>query len=419
LNWFIQALRHEGIRAALGRAIMAENFDVVVIGGGAVGSACSYFLSKEGHNTALIERGGIASGSSGRCDGNVILADTLPGYDCSLKKMSQDMFPVLAEEIGYDFKWRRKGSVLIIENEIELEVAAEYAEIMANAGLPARVMERNEMREESPYLARDIAGGLEMACDGSLNPMALAQAFAYGAQKKGAAIKTMTAVLGINLNQKKGVESITTDRGTIRTPRIVNAAGCWAPSLGAMVGLNLPIKPRQGQLLVGERTFLPGRRKIQEFGYNMAKFERKDYRRNITPEMEKYGIAFVFEPTEAQNILIGSSRYFTGENVANSRAIIRCLAQRAIRFMPALAEVRMIRTYAGLRPYTPDHFPIVSDTPIKGYYVAAGHEGNGIGLAPVTGKLIAGMISGQPLDIDISPLSFQRFTQSLPSEQLH
>jgi sarcosine oxidase subunit beta len=162
-------------------------------------------------------------------------------------------------------------------------------------------------------------------------------------------------------------------------------------------------------LIVGERSFRVGKRKLQEFGYIMAKFERDDYERSLTPEMEKHGVAFVFEPTETGTFLIGSSRWFAGRNIANSVAVLRCIAQRAMRFLPVLKNVRFIRTYAGLRPYSPDHFPIVSDTPVPGYYVAAGHEGNGIGLAPITGHLIAQMITGEETAIDVEPLKFSRF----------
>jgi sarcosine oxidase subunit beta len=189
----------------------------------------------------------------------------------------------------------------------------------------------------------------------------------------------------------------------------VNAAGIWAAEVGRMVGLDLPIEPRQGQLIVGERSFQVGRRKLQEFGYIMAKFERDDYERSLTPEMEKHGVAFVFEPTEPGTFLIGSSRWFAGRNIANSVEVLRCIAQRAMRFLPVLKNVKFIRTYAGLRPYSPDHFPIVSDTPVPGYYVAAGHEGNGIGLAPITGQLIAQMIAGEKTAIDVEPLRFSRF----------
>ena len=88
---------------------------------------------------------------------------------------------------------------------------------------------------------------------------------------------------------------------------------------------------------------------------------------------------------------------------------MKAMAERAIRFFPVIADIKVIRSYSGLRPYTPDHMPIVSDTPVDGFYIAAGHEGDGIGLSPITGKVMADMIAGETSFMDLSPLRFDRF----------
>jgi glycine/D-amino acid oxidase-like deaminating enzyme len=390
---------------------LAESEDIVVIGGGAVGTAIAYFLAQKGLDVTLLEKGCIADGSSGKCDGNVVLHDTLPGYDCQLKKLSLDMFPTLAQELDYDIGWSRKGSVLVIENDVEMEVAQNHCRLMQEYGYPFKILERAELRADEPHLADDIAGGMEVACDGSLNPMALAYGLMQGAKKLGAKIQIHTCVTEIKRDANGRIECVATDRGKIRTRQIVNAAGVWAADIGAMVQLDIPVKPRQGQLIVGERTFAIGKRKISEFGYIMAKFERSDYQRSVTPAMEKHGVALVFEPTEAGTCLIGSSRRFTGQDISNNLEVIRAIAQRAMRFFPVLKHIRVIRTYAGLRPYTPDHFPIISETEIPGFYVAAGHEGNGIGLSLITGKLVSQMICRESTDISMEPLKLSRFGQ--------
>jgi len=401
---------------------LGESAEIVVIGGGAIGTAVTYFLAKNDLNVILVEKGCVADGTSGKCDGNVVLNDTLPGYDCELKKLGLDMFPILAQELDYDIEWSRKGSVLVIENEIEMEVAKVHCSQMIEYGLPFKIWDRNEIRADEPLLAEDIAGGMEVACDGSLNPMALVQGLAWGAEKLGAKIKTRTSVINIQLDAKGQIERVVTNQGDIVTKQVVNASGVWAPEIGKMVGIEIPIKPRQGQLIVGERTFRVAKRKISEFGYIMAKFERSDYQRNVTPEMEKHGVAFVFEPTMASTILIGSSRRFVGMDISCNREVLQAIAQRAVRFFPVLKDIKIIRTYSGLRPYTPDHFPIISKTQVPGFYIAAGHEGNGIGLSLITGKLITQMICGDPPEIRIEPLSFNRFTNkteySAPGDEI-
>ena len=258
---------------------MDKTADVVVIGGGAVGTSVAYFLAKRNLDVILVEKGGIAAGTSGRCDGNVMIADTLPGYDCRLKRLSQDLFPVLARELDFDIGWSQKGSVLVIESDIEMEVAREYCGQMQEFGLPARILDRQEVLEDEPHLAKDIVGGMEMACDSAINPMAMSQGLAYGAEKLGAKIQIHSVVREIRRDDQGRIERVVTDGNHILTPRVVNAAGIWANEVGRMVGLDLPIEPRQGQLIVGERSFQVGKRKLQEFGYIMAKFERNDYER--------------------------------------------------------------------------------------------------------------------------------------------
>jgi sarcosine oxidase subunit beta len=385
------------------------NADVVVIGGGVIGTAIAYFLARTPMDVCLVEKKGIAAGTSGKCEGDVLVSDKNPGYDCRLTKLSQDLFPKIAQELDYDIKWKQTGSLLAIENDEEMEAAKIVCSQLAAEGLPVRILDQYEVHKDEPYLAPDVVGGMETACDGSLCPMSLAQGLCQGVKKHGGTILTYSTVTNIKLDNKKRIECVITDNGTINTPMVVNAAGVWAPQIGQMVGLDIPIKPRKGQLLVAERTTTVARRKVMEFGYMMAKFGTGSYTRNTTPEMEKYGVALVFEPTDAQNFLIGSSRQFVGTDTSSDLSVMRAIAQRAIRFFPVIKDIRMIRSYAGLRPYTPDHFPIISETDIPGFYVAAGHEGDGIGLSLITGKLISQMICQESTEVSVEPLRLNRF----------
>jgi sarcosine oxidase subunit beta len=383
--------------------------DVVVIGGGVVGTAIAYFLARKNIDVILVEKGAITAGTSGRCEGDVLVCDKTPGFDSRLTRLSQDLFPQIANELDDDIGWTQKGSLLAIENEAEMEAAKTLCAQLAAEGLPVRILDKYEVHEDEPYLAPDIVGGMETDCDGSLNPMALAYGLVNGVKKLGAKVLTHRAVTGIGLDANGGVERVVTESEEILAKRVVNAAGVWAAEIGKLVGLDIPIKPRQGQMLVAEHTFPVARRKVMEFGYMMAKFDSEGYVRQVTPDMKKYGVALVFEPTEAQNFLIGSSRRFVGMDTSCHIDVLRALAQRAIRFFPVIKDIKVIRSYAGLRPFTPDHLPIISETEVPGFYVAAGHEGDGIGLSLITGKLISQMICDEAPEIPIEALKLSRF----------
>ena len=391
---------------------MSKTADVVVIGGGAIGTAVMYWLAKSGAKVILVEAGDIAEGTSSKCDGNVLISDKMPGYDALLAKKSQDLFPGLSDEISYDIQWTRKGSLLLMENEIEMQQAQEYGRGLAECGIPIRMMSQQEVREDEPFVSPSIIGGLEVTCDGSLYPMSLCYGLNLASQRLGAEVLCHTMVTEINLDDSGAIAKVITSAGEILCKNVINCGGIWSKEIGAMVGLDVPIEARQGQILVAEQTFQVARRKVVEFGYLMAKFQGSEYKRDVAPEIEEYGIAFVFEPTHANNFLIGSSRRFVGRDISVHFGVMQALASRAMHFFPIMKDINIIRAYAGLRPYSPDHMPIVSGTPIPGFYIAAGHEGDGISLSLVTAEIICKLINNQPVDIDIAPLAYDRFSQT-------
>src|SRR6056297_397793 len=387
-----------------------NSYDVVIIGGGVIGTCTAYYLSSKGVKVAVVEKNDIASGTSGKCDGNILINDKKPGFDTLMAYKSQQLFKELEKEIEYNFDYSQRGSLYIIESEDEWDVAREYVDQQVEDGYSMRMLSKKEIHEQEPYLAVDIIGGIEIDCDAAINPMLLAYGLAVEAEKSGADFYNHNKVEDIILSKEGSVEAVITDKEKLYTDNIINCAGVWAPEIGEMVGIDIPIKPRQGQILVAEKTFPVGKRKIVEFGYMMAKFGDENYKRDVDPKLDELGIAFVFEPTQANNFLIGSSRNFCGFDTSVSIDVMRGLAQRAVRFFPIMKDINVTRAYAGLRPYVPDHFPIVSEVAeITGFYIAAGHEGDGIGLAPITGKIIENMITGLDLNLPVDfDLSFER-----------
>jgi len=272
------------------------------------------------------------------------------------------------------------------------------------------MMDKKEIHEDLPYLAEDIVGGVEIGCDGSLNPMTFSYQLTLQSIKLGLEVYNNSPVVDIELNSNEEIEAVVTKTERFLTRKLINCAGVWAPFIGQMVNIDIPIIPRQGQLLVAEKTFPVANRKIMEFGYMMAKFGGENYKRNISPELEELGIAFVFEPTLSDNFLIGSSRAFVGFDTQVTIEVMKGLAKRAIRFFPILKDIHVVRAYAGLRPYVKDHLPIISKVEeVPGFYIAAGHEGDGICLSLLTGKLISQMLNKEETIVPTEDLSINRF----------
>lgn len=385
-----------------------ETAEVAIIGGGIIGLSIAYYAAQSGMDVVVLERGELAGGTSSKCDGNILAIDKEPGFDSQMSLISQALVADWAKELDEEFEYRAPGSILVCETQEEIEAAALWVSRQQAAGLPFRLLDRKDLREESPYLADDLLGGLECATDSTVHPVLLAYSLAATAQRYGAKLRTHTPVRSLILDAGKRIKGVETTAGPIYAKYVVIAAGVWAKQIGSMAGIDIPIEPRKGHILVASRSVNLGTRKVMEFGYLLSKFGRE---RKVDARFEEYGIALVYEPTASQNCLIGSSRQFVGMDTRVDQEVIRLIAERAIRFYPALEQIPLLRTYAGLRPWTPDHLPIVSAIDeVPGLYVAAGHEGDGISLAAVTGKLMSEMLRGAPdTCIPPEPLRYDRF----------
>ncbi|MGU3352799.1 NAD(P)/FAD-dependent oxidoreductase [Bacillus sp. M5A3_1b] len=382
--------------------------DVLIIGGGIIGCSIAYYTSKYGRDVTIIEKGEFVSGTSSRCDGNILAIDKDPGFDSQMSLVSQRLVTDLSEELEHSFEYRAPGSILVCESDEEMEAALQWVNRQKEAGLPFRMLDRQDIRAESPFFADDLLGGLECATDSTVNPYLLAFSLLAESKKFGTKVFNHTEVKEMK-RDIDGYFIVETTNGTFTAKQVVNAAGVWAPKIGEMLDVNIPIEPRKGHIIVASRQQHVGCRKVMEFGYLISKFGGK---RKVDALTEKYGVALVFEPTESQNFLIGSSREFVGFHTRINNELIKCIANRAIRFYPKMADMMVIRSYAGLRPWTEDHLPIISRVEhIPNYFIAAGHEGDGISLAAVTGKVIEELLNEKETIIPIEPLRLSRFTE--------
>lgn len=384
---------------------MLDSAEVVIIGGGVIGTSTAYYLAREGVDVALVERGDLASGSSGQCNGGVVCGAEPVS---PLTTYSNELYAQLASELDMDFHYRRGGSYRLIETEADWHMMEEIVAKQASRGLPVNMIGREELLRREPNIAPHVLGAVEYPTDATLNPIRFCWAAAQGAARRGARVHRFTEVRAIEVTSRNEVAKVSTSRGDIAAKIVVNAAGCWAPAIGAMVGVNIPIIPRRGQIVVTEAAAPVVGRKLNEAGGIRTQLGMK--LSELEREEAAFGVAFVCERTVDGNVLIGGSREFVGFDTRTTPEVIRAIVRRALRFVPKLSRLNCIRTYAGLRPFTPDHLPIISPIDkVKGFYIAAGHEGDGISLAPLTGKAITDMVTGRETCIDLRHLAFSRF----------
>jgi sarcosine oxidase subunit beta len=178
-----------------------------------------------------------------------------------------------------------------------------------------------------------------------------------------------------------------------------------------MVDLDIPIIPRRGQIIVTEPVAPLIHGDVNCARYITAKLHPELLGND---EYAQLGIGLSLGQTENGNLLIGGTREFVGYNKETTHMALRTILKHASRLIPSLKGISIIRSFSGLRPYTPDGLPIVGKVPqIEGFYMAAGHEGDGIALSAITGKLICDLITENNIstDIDMNKLSLKRFEE--------
>ncbi len=294
-----------------------------------------------------------------------------------------------------------------------MEAARDYVEKQQADGYPMRMIDNAELCELEPYIAKDLKGGIYTPASGSVavSPYKVCFAFVEEGKKYGLESFTYCDIHKIVLNEEtNAVEGIETNLGTFKTSKVINCAGAWAPEIGKLVDVEIPIEPRKGMNLVSEKTERICSHKILEYGYMMSKFDSINFKRNVSQLVEDFNVAFNIEYTTANNVLIGGYRGFRGFDIRSEIEAMKAISERALRFFPCIKDINVIRSYAGVRPFVTDHLPIVSDVDsVPGFYIAAGHEGDGICFSPITGKLMSQIVVGEPTDFDISRLDYARF----------
>lgn len=382
--------------------------DVVIIGGGVIGTAITYYLTKQGIKPILLERNDICSGSSGACDQAVSMQSKNPGLSLEQALESLKLYKNIGEELECDIEYQQCGGMIAIQNESQLAIMRDFVTRQRQNGLIVDLLSIKEARKIEPALSPALLAATYSPLDARINPLKVTFGFAKAAVRLGACIQTGVTANEIIVNAGK-VDGVVTNLGVIKTNKVVNAAGAWAPFIGRMVGIEVPIKPRKGQLIVTESIPYHYSGELWSARYIAAKHNPKLLHKEDAVAAE-LGVGLSVSQTAAGNLLIGGTREFVGYKTNTTSEALSAILRHAVDVLPALRDMYIIRVFAGLRPYTPDGKPILG--PIdgtEGFIMAAGHEGDGIALAPITGSMIANYIANGTMVKAIKEFSIGRF----------
>ena len=372
---------------------------MVIVGAGIVGAACAFYAARAGLDVTVLERGAVAAGTTGAGEGNLLLSDKEAGPELELALRSSRLWSELDGALGSEaFELERKGGVVVASTGDGLAGLHAFAAKQRALGVASEPLDQAQLREAEPHLTPGLAGGAFYPGDMQVQPMLAAASLLAAARDLGAEVRTGVEVTGGVLSGGR-LAGVRTSAGLVEADYVVNAAGTWGGQVSALLGARVPILPRRGFVLVTE----PLPRVVRHKVYSA------DYVANVSSDNEGLELSPVVEGTRSGPVLIGASRERVGFDRTVSIPVVRQLAARAIALFPVLAGINLLRVYAGLRPYCPDHLPVIGPDPrLPGLLHACGHEGAGIGLAPATGELVAALITGQDTGVDPRPFRPER-----------
>jgi D-hydroxyproline dehydrogenase subunit beta len=376
-----------------------KNPDAIVIGAGVVGACCALALTNAGLKVLIIDRGPVASGTTGAGEGNILVSDKEPSAELTLAIRSRDLWFEIDTDIGGGFELEAKGGVVVSRSAKGISDLMRLSALQKVNGVEVIELDGAGLRKIEPHLSESVDYGVLYPGDAQCQPMLAAAQIIRAVKKRGGSFIQGENVVKINANAGS-ITGVTTDKNQYASPIIINATGTWAGEIAKLAGSYLPIMPRRGFILVTS----PAPKLVHHKVYDA------DYVANVASSDADLQSAAVVEGTASGTILIGASRERVGFKGDMDISILRQLARQAISLFPVLADIQLLRAYRGFRPYAPDHLPVIGpDKNIAGLWHAAGHEGAGIGLAPATGDLIAAQITGRTPFMDPSAFSPDRF----------
>jgi len=367
---------------------MAPAVDAIVIGGGIVGLASAYHLSKRGQKVLLLEKKYPGSGSTGRCIGGIRQQFSTPGA-IRLMQESVRQFRQMREEFGFTVEYYEGGYLFLAHDPQRLDTFKAILPLQKSLGLAVEILDAAACLKIAPSLNPDgLLGGVFSAEDGQAYPFKVLEGYIQEIRKLGSQVCFFSEVNEIIVHNHAVVGVKTIKGESFHAPVILSAAGPWAQEIGKMAGLELPIAPEEHEAFITDRIPPLFSTMVVDYRTDGCYFYQRSNGQVIgcySPVPNKPGI------------ITESSLEFLVE-----------MSKRTTRLVPQLANARVIRHWGGCYSMTPDGSPFIDRTDIDGFYVANGMSGHGFMFAPAIGRYISEIILDDRYPFDWSEFSMNR-----------
>lgn len=378
----------------------AATADVVVVGAGILGAATAWHLTRSGSSVIVLERGAPNREGSGSTAGNLhvqAVHTRRPGQDVPLnsrrflplQKAASDRWTDVPEELDADIELTRAGGLTVAETDEQAAELVAKSRWEAEAGVPTELLDGDAAREMMPELGRTVRAATWCPVDGYANPLLVTPAYLQAAIRCGAQLHTDCAVTA--LRRAGAVWQVEAGDLVAEAPVVIDVAGPWLGAIAALAGITLAMAPVAIQMHATVRSPPLLRHLVQHIGEGLS-----------------------VKQVTAGNVLIGGGWPsgpidLSGRTAASVASMTGNLAQ-AIRILPVLGGLRLLRMWAGPLAATPDEMPVIGEVPgAEGFFVAGGTYA--FTFAPLWAQTLTALIHGQQPPVDLTGLEPQRHIQ--------
>ena len=371
---------------------LKPSYDVVIIGGGGHACATAYHLAKVHGitNVCVLEKGYIGGGNTAR-NTAVIRSNYITPQSVKFYKEAVELYATMSSDLGYNTMFSQRGQLTLAHTDATVRTFTLRAEVGKLVGTGIEMIDPQQIREMVPFLNIDnlrlpVLAGLWHPDGGTGRHDAVAWGYAARATELGVEFHQRTEVTGLKIEDGR-IAAVETTRGTVKGGHVIQAVAGMSSVIAKMAGITLPIRSYPLQAMVTQP--------VKPF---------------LDPLISSSALhCYVSQTARGELVIGGGSDPYELYSTRSTLELKESLIAHALELFPFLAEVRLLRQWAGITDMTPDYSPIMGESPVKNYWLDAGWGTWGFKATPVAGKYMAETIANEKVPEIIAPFRLDRF----------
>lgn len=371
---------------------MTKTADVIVIGSGVIGCAAAYYMAKKGMSVLVLDQDeSVGNGGSSRNGGGVRQSGRDPRELPLAIYGVENVWPTLSDELGVDVEYHKEGNLRLGKTETHKQILIGLTEKAVACGLNVRMIDAEEVRKINPYLSEEVTCASWCPTDGHANPMTTTLGFYKNARALGVVFHMGEKVVKLEKVHGK-LRRVCTKTTVYEADQVLVAAGYASRFLTQTVGIDVPMQEELIEALVTEAE-------PKMFPQMLGTADADFYGHQTNHGSFVFGGATGMESTVLDN---GTNR--------TSSLTAPCICRGIMKYVPKLADAKIVRTWAGYEDLSIDGIPVISKVEeVPGLLLACGFTGHGFGISPVVGQLLAQLAAGETPMLSLQEFRYDRF----------